>query len=1244
MDKILNYKINIVGPESCEKYVSPWSKKEIFINPRPLEQMVLLDYDITLKAIGELLRSVTEQAFDRWLHYTCDDFSKRMIKGNGRTYSDTMNNIHHSGLQPSLYNSFIRSTYGFTRPAKKGGVIVDWPSFIQFSRQSLATDDLSKALHSYILKIRKTKGIQAVFHTKNFIAASPEQMVRIDWLALVKRFETVDCFMKFMANVTIDKCFKSHFRSEMVPYTYEKGAPNDHYSGGTGNGRFLRILTALRFAALSLHEKKIIMLPVTGNLPVNASWEVLTNFSPRLATFSSEVHTKKWVTILPFAIYRICTMDSYDDAVPLRLTQDNLGTTGGALKEYIAIIQRYQRLNKLPAFPIAELDYNRKAAQLTKINTEQNNKIELANLHPSHAMAIGAFWQAFEGQHDYKRDIQNHYIHWILDTKQRKPFWELTTQDIYNPLKPKNSETFFKWVQSKGIKGGLAWTRARMFMQTVCDAWNIDPPKEAPSGSIFSNPMHPDRVGNPFKSKSDKSEFGKTYRPLIPTDHLEAMIHTLLDPDENGTPTFHWVRDEFHSKRKNEWSVLLNHETEGTEHVWHPARAVCLAVLLLLPIRGKQARWLDQGLLDQEVWDVESQKMIRNNHKLNSFKYPSGYMHMDMYKRDSGVLQLIKDGFGQGSDHLGLFINTNKTTLWNPDQDNKKHGYEIPWPDGKEMMCESQPTEIQEQGRQLRRIYDLLEYQIRWNEKYDPEPIPVTYADDGERFDENLEANLPFFTPIFRDLLDVKESVNGLGNCHPPVSKQKLARLYDDLAAETERRLSDQIKEQNDGKITASQMAAISLTKTKKQGNNMTRIACRYDMHSLRVSGITHLLEKGVPAHIVSEFIAGHMALVMTLHYAKFQPLKLRQKILDAYDRDQTIADLDDVLERLTEGEVNPFILSNSYYSTAYIPDEMLANKGIWTYKNGGICPGANCNEGGLIYEDNNTGRGVGGSYKFVPVPGGHGACGNCRFFLTSPAFIVEQMLHANNLMIELREFGKQRRQINDVKVNWQMEQFDKGIRTSLTDLKLKTFNDQIQDIEQLLEHKTLEWWNRYEMFKQSLALLEQYAEETGSGGKNQLILLGSADASELKASFDAEGCDFSLAKQIELQSQILKGHNKVTSLAKKKLNEFVDRILRQEKVDHLFIDVPEGPIRDRALVIGAELISQLYGGDQEVQAALDTNKSIDKRKLDKKRRDQLARIAEIIIPNAANQVSQGLSAFSISEHQSVLVAHAEED
>ncbi|NER66808.1 site-specific integrase, partial [Pseudomonas sp. MAFF212427] len=120
------------------------------------------------------------------------------------------------------------------------------------------------------------------------------------------------------------------------------------------------------------------------------------------------------------------------------------------------------------------------------------------------------------------------------------------------------------------------------------------------------------------------------------------------------------------------------------------------------------------------------------------------------------------------------------------------------------------------------------------------------------------------------------------------------------------------------------------------------------DLHSLRVSGITNLIEAGVPLEVVQMFVADHQVLVTTLHYLKYSPAKLRQYLEAAHD--QMINNQDFVgSELFTEAlmELAPFLLTPAGAGTGAGIDALMLGDGVWTINPDGICPGTCCSNGG---------------------------------------------------------------------------------------------------------------------------------------------------------------------------------------------------------------------------------------------------------------------------------------------------------
>lgn len=571
--------------------------------------------------------------------------------------------------------------------------------------------------------------------------------------------------------------------------------------------------------------------------------------------------------------------------------------------------------------------------------------------------------------------------------------------------------------------------------------------------------------------------------------------------------------------------------------------------------------------MDTHRWDVRSNKWILNDHTLAGFRYSNGQLHSEYYGRCSGVLQPLDSLLGGNDSHLGLYINTNKTQLWNPES---RTGYAVPWPDGKEMLASSDPH-VQERGQRLGRAYDLIKEQISWMETYDPTPIPVTFFDDAEDYGPEVQNMLPAFCPIFRDLVSPASRDNNK-TVFVPVSKQKIDLLFHALAAEAEDRLVER----------GHDRASLGMTAKKRNTNIAIKLGrtellrrSTYDIHSLRVAGITHLLEMGVPAHIVSEFIAGHMALVMTLHYAKFQPMKLRQQLMDAFNEADAVRKFEDSLQ--TRGfSGQPLLVANPRFDDADRPDpaEAFLVKGTWRYINGGICPGASCEEGGIrIVESLRTTK-----KDAAPVPGGPESCGNCRFFLTSPSFIVPQMLAANSIMLQLRELGRHRKQLWDQKARLDLAMFE-GNALNRDRIEHVTVEAELERVERRLEPMILEWYNRFEMFKISMELLSTEDSYNPKEAKH-LMFLGVDDGAHVHAFLDSEGNDYSLVKEIVGQAEMLGGHRPISELAEYKLREFVDRVLSQEHVPDLLLSMPEGPRRRKASLLLADAIEILSGKD----------------------------------------------------------------
>ncbi|BCF89062.1 hypothetical protein PPGU16_21290 [Paraburkholderia largidicola] len=644
------------------------------------------------------------------------------------------------------------------------------------------------------------------------------------------------------------------------------------------------------------------------------------------------------------------------------------------------------------------------------------------------------------------------------------------------------------------------------------------------------------------------------------------MIEVLLEPDENGIPTYRWARTVC-----NDWVSKTSDAGETTQRVWCPSRCAMLALLLILPLRLKQARWLDRGLLDVCIWDVDTSGYIENQHPLCGYRYADGSTHLQRYGRPSGVLQPISDSILDIVE-LGIYINTNKTQMWDPAS---RRGYEIPWPH----INTDQVNEVTEDTVEwLNRPYMVIAQQIKWMNLYCPDPIPISFADssmDSETVSEKHVDLLPAFTPLFLDLSrEYYRDDESHISYNLPVSPEKIYRLFNALSLETERRL-------------VAEGHKLTLTKVSENPNGYQGRVSLYAIHGLRVAGISRLIEMGIPVYIVQEFIAGHQTLTSTLYYNRVEPGTLKVKLVEFFRRTGIVDHWHAFRESMAQ--CNPVWVSNRHQAS-YRDADLLDDFFGWVTVPGGICPlgGTGCDVGMLAEEDSAEKK----SISFSPVDGG---CGNCRFFSTGPAFVIQQSQAMNEIMLELRGHGRSRKALYErlSELAWtDLPDLDAGQRQKLT-LDRQLLKEQIASIDLRCEPLILEWVNRYRMFEESLTRLDEWRQITDRSQNPKdgkfLLIAGSDRADildEVEVRLERSG-DFALVRNILEAAVIQGGLEKASNLSKETCSQFMDQILRVEDCRHLLMDIRDDALRHEAAYLMACMAEHLVGNNK-VQEALD--------------------------------------------------------
>lgn len=560
-------------------------------------------------------------------------------------------------------------------------------------------------------------------------------------------------------------------------------------------------------------------------------------------------------------------------------------------------------------------------------------------------------------------------------------------------------------------------------------------------------------------------------------------------------------------------ALLRDNHTGMAIRVYDPARAICLYTLLDTPIRSHQGRWLDSGDLDEFIYDPETGMMVQN---------PSP----DAIKgRRECLLRLEHDAL-RSDTWLSLWVNTNKTAAY----DKPLIGYGIPYVSPK--------------------LEELLRMHIAWQRRYlPPLRVPLSYLEfqrdvSAHELPPNIEG--PTVVPLFRDSL----SREGDG----PIKYASLCTFYVKALEEGQRR------------IEAKYGQKLKLVTYDSEGKAKSLV----DLHSLRVSGITNLIEAGVPIEVVQQFVAGHQVLIMTLHYLKYSPEKLRQFIASAHQRmmdDQDFVGSEIFIDSLSE--MAPFLLGQDGAGAGAGHEALATRDGIVTVLSDGICPGTSCSNGGPVEALAQN--------KYGPVPGGK-RCGLCRFWLTGPAHLLGQITAVNNLAYAIRKKGQEVAALNDAKIEAE-ESGDK--------LEARRIVHRIELMNRELEIDINEWVARYKYAEESIRLMDDYlaakAKIIATDSEIRVPMLTPSSNLELKVTLE-QAHEFALLDQItQLSSFNTSFENREAELEK---NDILSRMMLANGMKPFLLTLNKEQAHEAANLLSALLLQQVKS--QELQSVLD--------------------------------------------------------
>lgn len=526
----------------------------------------------------------------------------------------------------------------------------------------------------------------------------------------------------------------------------------------------------------------------------------------------------------------------------------------------------------------------------------------------------------------------------------------------------------------------------------------------------------------------------------------------------------------------------------GVEEIYCPVLPTLFLSLFHLPLRVGQLKRFDSGEGDVDRFDGNLLKWEKNTGP------NAGYWKRQHESQENR-------GYAYAFDTkpiiTGFSVNTNKT---------------------------GNPYVVPHQNEKLHRLlYDLR----CWQEYNNPCSVPIgpdRYIDGVEDADEGKLDEYPHIFSLFRLPVDSRS-----GRHHSPPSNPRTNGFWQALMAEVERRWNESNAPDDHIQIV------------KRQAQTGQPYGAKYNPHGLRVSGITMMLHQKVPIEIVSKLIAGHKTILMTLYYAKPDPLAVHEALeAAAQSREAAIA-------ATCVRELKSAAFEAAQRRTAYIHEDGLRaatamskdDRVGWVDIGIGICPWerSRCHDGGPVVR--REFRDGSDHSKHAVVEGGPQNCILCRHFWTAPAWRNPLWLYGTQL---LRRFAAHSQRV--AQLNEEMEvlilggQAEAIVATREKRLKLERCESEIQNLMAQREIIGKGIWNVQVLLEAFDKVDRQEHIDDSSSSKHQAII--SLDATS--AVEYVETSDFEQAALLTAGSRIYPMLHDAEAEAAR--DRFLDKIL----------------------------------------------------------------------------------------------------
>lgn len=543
------------------------------------------------------------------------------------------------------------------------------------------------------------------------------------------------------------------------------------------------------------------------------------------------------------------------------------------------------------------------------------------------------------------------------------------------------------------------------------------------------------------------------------------------------------------------------------ENIWFPGFAVIVDLLLQLPLRGFQARFLDSG---------EGDELVVSPSPAGTPDLVPNALATATKNRREGLFYIFEAKDGRPT--VGIHVNTNKTAV------DRVSGYEIAW-------CSEELRES------LAMVRD-------WQVQHNPVARPVVCMEKHEfEAAQNPEVvgALKTTYALFRDPADPKGW---------PISRDKLFDYWSLLLARAEDELA-----------AAGQKVRLTVEKEVSKGPTKKPVIKRqaaYDIHTLRVSGISALIEAGMPPDLVQE-VAGHATVVMTLYYNKIKASRLNDTLSQVLDRMSTGLDSIDGIGEADFERLSAYLVNNRDPEDAVglplLGERMGHGDGAVEVMVHGICPGGECATGGEYLNQ---------AVGYAPVPRPL-ACSLCRYRLTGPMFLPGLVLNANRLMHELRVKGKEIADMNEERER--LEDLGKPIHA----IKAK-----IESLYRETDIVGAEWAAEVQYVHMAEKLCDRFMADSGAFSGCMPAVLTGLDEAAMESRLESRS-ELALLQSLAEGAQVWPGFKPTAALDDHR--EFLNEVLAASNLDPFLLKL-RGDVRDKAAMLLGRMVTAMVPDD----------------------------------------------------------------